>query len=157
MVNYHPIAGHRDSYNLATQDTPGSTSERPKIVLKKGLRFLKLWIHIVALSTTAAVVGVNFATVSGWHQGSLSIPDNQVNNLLQFAAEIHEILIVGSLTSIVMHHIRKRLFSCRGLSFRLLGSGNQVSLVGFLFSKGFRSATDRMLILTLAATIIHHH
>lgn len=158
VVNYHPIAGREDSYDLATQDTPGSTWERPKIVLEKGPRFSKYWIHIIALSTTAAVVGVNFATVYGWDQGSLGIPDNQVNNLLQFAAKIHEILIVGSLTSIVMHHIRKRLFSSRGLSFGLLGSGYQMSSVEFLFSKGFRSAfrsaTDRILILTLAATII---
>ena len=88
-------------------------------MLEKGLRFSKFFIHIIALVITAAVAGVNLTTVYGWDQGSLHILDNKANNLLQFAAKLHEIVIVGSLTSIVVHRIRKRLVSSRGLPFGL--------------------------------------
>lgn len=161
VVNYHQISGLEDDDGFSTRYSPGSTSEIPKTVLEKGLHFSKFVFHILALATTAAVVGVNFATVYGWDEGSLhfksiAISDNQVNNLLQFAAKLHEILIVGSLTSIVMYQIRKRLISKRGLPFGLLSSGYQVNSIEFLFSRGLRSAftTDLWLTLTVAATII---
>ena len=156
VVDYHQIASRDDEHGLITPYSSVHTSERPKTVLEKGLRISKFLIHIIALVATAAVVGVNFATVYGWDQGSLHISDNQANNFLQFAAKLHEIVIVGSLTAIVMHHIRKRLVSSKGLPFGLLSSGYQVSSAEFLFSRGFRSAfsTDGTLILTLAATII---
>lgn len=161
VVTYHQISGHEDDDGLTTRYSLGRTSEIPKPVLEKGLHFSKFVFHILALATTAAVVGVNIATVYGWDQGSLHIKgihisDNQVNSLLQFAAKLHEILIVGSLTSIVMYRIRKRLVSKRGLPFGLLSSGYQVSSTEFLFSRGLWSAftTDRWLILTVAATII---
>ncbi|KAI4149592.1 MAG: hypothetical protein L6R39_002463 [Caloplaca ligustica] len=156
-VDYHQIAAYGCDKGLTTQCNPGDTFEKPKIVLQRGLSFSKFFIHILALLTTAAVVGVNFATVYGWDQGTLLISDNQAKNLLQFAAKLHEIIIIGSVTSIVMHRIRKRLISSKGLPFGLLSSGYQVSSLGYLFSKGFWSAsmTDGGLVLALAATIIY--
>ena len=65
MVNYHQIDGREDDEGLPTHYSPGHTLEEPKSVLEKGLHFSKLTIHIIALVTTAAVVGVNFATVYG--------------------------------------------------------------------------------------------
>lgn len=154
--HYHQISDGEVDDDFTTRYRQGSTSEAPKIVLGKGLRFSKFFIHIIALAITAVVVGVNLATVYGWDRDILRIPDYQVMNLLQFAAKLHEIFIVGSLTSIAMHHIRERLVGSRGLSLGLLSSGYQVSSLEFLFSQSFRSAfsTDTGLILTLAATII---
>ncbi len=156
VVNYHQIAGREEDDGFTTRYSPVHSSEQPKSVLEKGLHFSKFTIHIMALATTAAVVGVNFITVYGWDQGTLRISDNQVNNLLQFAAKLHELFIVGSLTSMVMHRIRKRLCSSKGLPFGLLSSGYQVSSAEFLFSSSLWSAFSRdgWLILTLAATII---
>ncbi|MCJ1426967.1 hypothetical protein MMC29_004870 [Sticta canariensis] len=153
---YHQIVGCEDDDDFTTRYRRGSNSEEPKIALGRRLRSSKFFIHMIALATTSVVVGVNFANVYGWDQDSLHLPDNQVRNLLQFAAKLHEILIVGSLTSIIMHHIRERLVRSRGLSLGLLSSGYQVSSMEFLFSKSFRGAfcTDTGLILTLAATII---
>lgn len=148
VVNYHQIAGRENDHD--------HIPEAPKQVLGKSLPFSQFFFHFIALFTTAALVGVNISGVYGWDQGSLKIPDNQVKNLLQFAAKLHEIFIVVSLTAIVMHHVRRRLFSSRGLSFGLLSSGYQVSSINYLFSKGFRSAvfTEGALILTLAAAMI---
>ncbi|MCJ1470149.1 hypothetical protein MMC07_008794 [Pseudocyphellaria aurata] len=147
-VNYHQIAGPGDDED--------HTSEAPKQVLEKSLPFSQFFFHFIALFTTAALVGVNISGVYGWDQGSLRIPDNQVKNLLQFAAKLHEIFIVVSLTAIVMHHVRRRLVSSRGLSFGLLSSGYQVSSIKFFFSKSFQSAifTEGLLFLTVAATMI---
>ena len=156
MVNYHQIDGREDDEGPPTRYNPRHTLEEPKSVLKKGLHVSKLTIHIIALVATAAVVVVNFVTVYGWDQGTLRISDSQVNNLLQFAAKLHELLIVGSLTSMVMHRIRKRLCSSKGLPFGLLSSGYQASSAEFLFSSSLWSAfsKDVWLVLTLAATII---
>ncbi len=156
VVNYHQVSGREDGDSLTTRYSPANSSERPKTVLEKGVRFSKLFIHTIALVITASVVAVNFAAVYGWDQGTLHISDNQANNLLQFAAKLHEIFIVGSLTSMVMHRIRIRLVSSRGLPFGLLSSGYQVSSMEYLFSSGLRSAfsTDSGLILALAATTI---
>ena len=155
-VDYHQIVGREDSEGFATRYSPEHTREQPKTVLEKGLHLSKFTIHIAALATTAGVVAVNFATVYGWDQGTLRISDNQVNNLLQFTAKLHELLIVGSLTSMVMHRIRKRLCSCRGLPLGLLSSGYQASSAEFLFSSSLRSAFSRdgWLVLNLAVTII---
>lgn len=157
VVNYHQIASREDDDDLATRYSAGHGSEKPKTVLKKGLGLSM--IHFIALAITAVLVRMNFATVYCWDQGSLPISDNQAADLLQFVAKLHEIVIVGSLTSIVMHHTRKRLVSSRGVSFGLLSGGYQVSSIKFLFSRGFRSAffTDGGLILTLVATIIIVH
>ncbi|KAI4226727.1 MAG: hypothetical protein L6R40_008262 [Gallowayella cf. fulva] len=157
VVNYRQLAGFEDDDGLTTSYDPDNTSEKPKTVLNRGLSFSAFFIHILALLTTAAVVGLNLATVYGWDQGTLRISDNQATNLLQFAAKLHEIVIVGSLTSMVMHCIRKRLISRKGLPLGLLSSGYQVTVPGYYFSKGFRSActTDGGLVLTLAVAVIY--
>ena len=155
VVNYHQIVGREVDDGL-TPRYNGYALEKTKSVLEKGLHFSNFTIHIMALMTTTAVVGVNFVTVYGWDQGSLRIPDSQVNNLLQFAAKLHELFIVGSLTSMVMHRIRKRLCSSKGLPLGLLSSGYQASSAEFLFSSSLWSAfsKDGWLILTLADTVI---
>ncbi|KAL8688125.1 MAG: hypothetical protein Q9224_004967 [Gallowayella concinna] len=157
VLNYLRLAGYRDGDGLATPYSPGHSSEKPKIVLERGLNCSQFFIHILALLITAAVVGVNFATVYAWDEGTLPISDNQATNLLQFVAKLHEIIIVGSLTSMVLHLLRKRLISSSGLPFGLLSGGYQVRAPGYLFSRGFRSAfmSDAGLVLTLAATIIY--
>ena len=56
----------------------------------------------------------------------------------------------------VMHRIRKRLCSSKGLPFGLLSSGYQVSSAEFLFSSSLWSgfSKDVWLVLALAATVI---
>lgn len=156
-IDYHRVAPSEDDDRFAERYKSNCTAEQPKQVLKRRLSFSQFFVHIIALMTTAAVVGVNFGSVYGWDQGSLRLPDSQVNNLLQFAAKLHEILIITSLSIIVMHRIRKRLVGSKGLPIGLLSSGYQASSIPYLLSKGFWSAisTDGPLIFALAATIIY--
>lgn len=162
VVSYYQIAGREDE-NVPQYSREYYASEKPKAVLESprvskffSKFFSKFLVHFTAFATSVAVVGVNFGTVYGWDQETRFLPDSQVVNLLQFAAKLHEILIVVSLTAIVMHHIRKRLVSSKGISFGLLSGGYQVSSLEFLVSRGFRGAffKDGALILTLAAAIL---
>ena len=156
VVDCYELTGHEDDNSLLPRHSLSHGSENPKTVLKKRLSFRKLSVHFFAIATTIAAVGVNFGNIFSWDEGSLYVGDNQVYNLLQFAAKLHELLIIGSVTSMIMHWIRRRLHGNKGLPFGLLSTGYQISSIEFLCSKGLWSAvsTDCLLVWTVAATIV---
>lgn len=100
-----------------------------------------LLVHIVATAVTGWLIFMTFSRFYAWDQreemdGEYFKPSL---NALQFAAKIHEILIVGSLAAILMHHIRNRLLGHRGIPLGLLGAGFQTSSVEYLFSSSLWS------------------
>lgn len=132
----------------------GTGVEEPKIVLQRGWSLGKYRIHIVALIATGIVVGFNFSNRHAWDQGRLrKLTDDEAINALQFVAKLHEIIIVGSLSSILLHHIRRRLFGPKGIPLGLLSSGYQSSSAEYLCSKEFWSSFRNNKILTIILCI----
>ena len=144
----------------------GRDNEEEKVALSKRILPSKFLIHFVALAATGAVLQLSFRHVYWFDSGNwagkwyfLMLGQDEIMNALQFAAKLHEIFIVGSLTAIVMHIVRRRLLG-RGIPFGLLTSGYQASSVEFLFSKSmwasaFRTWSDFFFVVFLALVIIY--
>lgn len=130
---------HKGTNKLMAAVT-GSDEPR-KVVLQRGFTFWafrKYMIHLAALSVTWAVVTNNIRNAYAWDQGKLKLfTDTKALNALQFAAKLHEIVIVGSLSSIVLHHVRRKLMNAEGIPLGLLASGYQPGSVENLCSLGF--------------------
>jgi len=101
------------------------------------------WIvHFLALGATVAGCVINiqgwyWADVNSKHNGLFSLFSmNQSRDALQFAAKLHEILIVASLTSIALH-IARRMLVGEGLPLGLLTGVYQLGTVSWLFSWAF--------------------
>ena len=139
----------------------GKGAEEPKVVLQKGFwgwSFGKYLIHIMALIATWVVISFNLSNRHAWDQGRLpNLTDNEATNALQFVAKLHEIVILGSLSSILLHHIRRMLLGSKGIPLGLLSSGYQTGSAEYLFSMSFWSSfrTNKMLTLILAISIVY--
>ena len=136
----------------------GEGAEEPKVILQRGWSLGKYRIHIVALIATGIVVGFNLSNRYAWDQGRLhKFTDDEAINALQFVAKLHEVIIVGSLSSILLHHIRRRLFGPKGVPLGLLSSGYQSSSAEYLCSKEFWSSfrTNKLLTLILSISIVY--
>ena len=84
------------------------------------------------------------------------LDEGEILNALQFAAKFHEICIVGSLTAMVMHIVRRRLVG-KGIPFGLVVSGYQASSLEFIFSKSMWASFRRgeaLFVLCLVLVII---
>lgn len=90
-------------------------------------------------------VAVNF-TLLGLYVGQVlwtpTWPSTNVSNALQFAAKIHETLMIASLVSVLLHHIRYKLLSPdgRGLPLGLVTSPFRLLDVSYLWSQEFSAA-----------------
>ena len=139
----------------------GKGVEEPKVILQKGFwawSFGKYLIHIFALIATWIVVSFNLSNRHVWDQGRLPIlTDDEATNALQFVAKLHEIIIVGSLSSIILHHVRRRLLGLKGIPLGLLSSGYQVGSAEYLCDKSFWSSfrDNKTLTLILATSIVY--
>lgn len=109
-------------------------------------------VHILPTAATIAVVQLTIrqvywfdndadSTTIPWKGAKISV--TELNNLLQFVAKIHEILLVGSLAAMVMHRVRVRLIGKSGLPFGILVGGYQVGSPEYLLSAAFRSGFNR--------------
>jgi hypothetical protein len=117
--------------------------EEPKVALERSVRqlLLSFAIHIIPSATTITLVSLSIFNVyffdSDGTSTSLPIDMNELFNLFQFVAKIHEILLVSSLSAMVMHLVRIFLLGQRGLPFGLLTAGYSVGSAEYLLSKPF--------------------
>ena len=154
-VRYHPVQSQPGGYDSAFS---GSRQETTKTPLEYGIKLGKYFIHVLALAATGTVFGLNFSNCYGWDLDHSQQPSTAKLNALQFAAKLHEILIVGSLSSMVMFYVRNRLVTSKGIPFGLLSSGYQVSSAEYLFSKSLLStllSADWLLVLPICLLIVY--
>ena len=100
--------------NLKGYNTGGT------IVLKShtGWVLFRHWIHLAAVAVTAGIATLNILDV---YLVDLDGQDTAtILNAFQFAAKLHEVLIVGSLMLIMMDNVRSRLLTSTGVPFGYL-------------------------------------
>jgi hypothetical protein len=134
--------------NLPTTNTlyePGRSGEPRKVAIRSGLlaNLPTLMPHLIAVAATWGVISLSYR---GVYWMDLVPPTRLVAplltqsgalNALQFAAKIHELLILASLTTIVMYAMRTHLLGQAGLPFGLIASGFQIFSGEWLRKKSF--------------------
>jgi hypothetical protein len=150
---------------LGTQDP----YEKPNVALERSIGPLLLsflW-HVLPTLATIALVSLSIWEVF-WFDNDpstdkvpiqgINISLNELLNLLQFVAKIHEILLVGSIAAMVVHRVRVRLLGNHGLPLGLLTGGYSVGSAEYFFSAAFRSGFNRrfwsLSLLIFAFTLL---
>ncbi|KAJ0120719.1 hypothetical protein J7T55_015451 [Diaporthe amygdali] len=133
--------------------------EKPKVVYShKRRRILKevLWVHLLPVAINFTLLGLYVQRVS-W---TPPWPSTNILNALQFAAKIHETLMIASLVSVLLHHIRYRLLSPghAGLPLGLITSPFRLLDVTYLWSQEFSAAWRSLEVFSISevATIGIH-
>ena len=105
----------------------------------RGQALTKCIVHVLPVSASLAIVGLNI--VQFYVGGELRGPggyDVQKLAALQFAAKLHELLMLASLGAIVFTMIRKELaFGEGGIPFGALFAGFQIDKISLLWSSEF--------------------
>lgn len=81
-------------------------------------------------------------------------PSNNIRNMIQILAKIHEGLIIVSLTQILLHHFCFQLMGIGGLFFGHLNVPYQLGSPSILFSKAFWSTTTSTGRSQLCTTLL---
>ncbi|KAK5626035.1 hypothetical protein RRF57_001751 [Xylaria bambusicola] len=102
-TTYHSLYQQdEDKRNLINEngaEDPYATGEEPKAALSTRLRWLHPLVHLLPVIATAGVVQLSIRNIY-WADDARYYKDWQT--ILQFPAKIHEILIVGSLSAMVL-------------------------------------------------------
>jgi hypothetical protein len=93
--------------------------------------WLQCLLHVPSVVITMGVLSLTFRGI--FWQGS-GPEMNSVLNALQFAAKIHESLIIVSLSAMVVHRLNLDLMGGRGVPVGLLSSGYQLNSIAYIFS-----------------------
>ena len=107
-------------YSAAPAKSLEGYDTRGTVVVKShsGWILWRHWIHVAAVAVTAGLTAINVLNVY------LVDLDNQgtatILNAFQFAAKLHEVLIVGSLMLAMMDIVRSRLLRSAGVPFGYL-------------------------------------
>ncbi len=129
---YHSLyALDDDEKTLAITD---DSREQPKVALRKKFSILHPLVHLLPLGATIFVVQLSFRGVYWDDDGGYDI---RWQTFLQFPAKLHEILIVGSLSAIVLHIFRRMLVGTHGLPLGLMVGAYQIGSAEYLISKSF--------------------
>ena len=141
--------------------------EEPKIVLKRGFKKSKLFLHVMALAATAIVVQFTFRNYYWFDDGgscgrwlcSRFRSTTGLIQALQYVAKVYSVILAGSITAMVMNFVRHMLLGKHGLPFGLLMIGYQANSLDYvwsskkvLFTKRFRARPT--LLVFLAAVIV---
>lgn len=117
-----------------------ASSEQPKVVYSHKRREIIrqiLIFHLVPVSINFVLLGLYIRRVlwvPPW-------PTTNILNTLQFAAKVHEALMIASLASVLLHHIRHRLLSSsHGVPLGLLTSPFRLLDLTYLWSQEFSAA-----------------
>jgi hypothetical protein len=143
--------------------------ETPNVPLERKFKplLLSFALHLIPSIITVAIVQLSIFNVYWFDNDSESdmipwskvkISLNELLNLLQFVAKLHEILLVGSLAAMVMHRVRVRLLGKHGLPFGMLVGGYSVGAPEYLLSPAFRSGFNKrfwpLSLLIFAFTLL---
>ena len=129
-------------------------TEKPKVALDKDRKnaCIRSLVHVVPLAGALVLIWLNSVQyfVGTNLEGTVG---------LQFAAKLHELTMIASLTTVMMSYMRHRLTSRDGVPFGAAFAGLQVSQLSYLWSPEFYgSLTSRsypwIVRLQLALSII---
>ncbi|KAM5350773.1 hypothetical protein ACJ41O_007278 [Fusarium nematophilum] len=150
-------------YLLIFQSFRSKPRDQGRVVMFKDrlAAALALWYHFPPIMTVVIMTGY---VVHGYFVGDVlqgtSPGENQSKLVgLQIMAKLHELLIVGSLTSLVFTLIRLELCRGRGIPFSALTAKFHIADISFLWSKEFVSicrgdfscpTTKRLLVALIA-------
>ncbi|KAI1172312.1 hypothetical protein F4777DRAFT_519813 [Nemania sp. FL0916] len=148
---YHPV--HDDLVHdekafisASISQINDDTREQRKVALRKRISLLHPFVHILPVIATIAIVQLNFRQVY-WDDDSRFDP--RWPAFLQFPAKLHEILIVGSLSAMVLHIFRRMLVGPYGIPLGLMVGAFQMGSAEYLISKSY--------IKPLRHSFFHHH
>lgn len=114
--------------------------------------------HLFAIASAAIIVALNTAGLwVGKELTGASGQDTEKLLALQFAAKLHELLMLSSLAQILFSETVKQLVFGEGLSFGAIAAGLQFSQISYLWSKEFQAtscATFKRKYLIIPAIII---
>ncbi|KAI0402665.1 hypothetical protein F4802DRAFT_340419 [Xylaria palmicola] len=127
--NFIPLGGGDDD-----KEELGGTREQPKIALRKRFSWLHPLVHLLPVGATLGILQLSFREVYWDDDGRYDVRWQAV---LQFPAKLHEILIVGSLSAIVLHIFRRMLVSQNGIPLGLMVGAFQMGSAEYLISKSF--------------------
>jgi hypothetical protein len=124
------------------------TGEKPKLAIRQGLHgnWWKLVPHIATVRATAGVVQLSFPNV---YWMNVQPPDKNISpglsqsgalNFLQLTAKIHELLILTSISSIVLHIVQLHLTGQDGLPVGMVANAFDLGSAQFLRRESFWSS-----------------
>ncbi|KAI1347652.1 hypothetical protein F5Y01DRAFT_329298 [Xylaria sp. FL0043] len=137
-TTYHSLYAEDDDkktlINATVVEDLGSASEQPKVALSKRLSWLHPLVHLLPVLVTLSIVQLS---VRGVYWDDDSRYDTRWQTVLQFPAKLHEILIVGSLSAMVLHIFRRMLVSPNGIPLGLMVGAFQMGSAEYLISKSY--------------------
>ena len=144
-VQLKPFHSYTDIFLPPPESIPSSNGEVPKVAIKRGLRnnWTKLAPHVLAICVTAAVCQLSFRNVywmdlqSPEKHIALGLTQGGALNFLQLAAKLHELLILASITSLVLHVIQSHLTGPSGLPFGMVANAFELGSGRFLRRMSF--------------------
>ncbi|KAH8693338.1 hypothetical protein GQ44DRAFT_765280 [Phaeosphaeriaceae sp. PMI808] len=124
-------------FNLLAKKCGWPVTEKKKVVMKKS-KFkatLRCVIHLVPVSAAIALLVLNGSNhyIGGELTGTNG-QDTQKLAALLFAAKLHALFMLASLSAIVITYIRKELVFGNGVPFGIVFSANQFKDLTFLWS-----------------------
>src|SRR5579862_7682425 len=100
---------------------------KPAFDTERRLAFARCLIHIIPVGVS---VGVMMLSFTGYYYADAGTQHQSMQlGALQFAAKVHETLIVASLSTVVLHQIQTNLLGDAGVPFSLLTTGHQLERV----------------------------
>jgi hypothetical protein len=124
-------------FNLLAKLFGWPVHEEKKAVMKKDrvMATLRCVVHLVSTSGAIALLILNASNyyIGGELSGSAS-QDSQKLGALLFAAKLHELFMLASLSTIFITYIRKELAFGEGVPFGTIFSAGQFKDLTFLWS-----------------------
>ncbi|KPM34874.1 hypothetical protein AK830_g11699 [Neonectria ditissima] len=123
---------------------PATPSIETTALSKKIISFTTIIIHLVALGSTIAIVQLRLrrlywadvADVTNDYNMKGYVPREEILYSLQFAAKMHEVIVVASLSAMLMHFVRRMLVGS-GVPFGVMMGAHQVGSIQWLASLSF--------------------
>ncbi|KAI1360397.1 hypothetical protein F5Y08DRAFT_348811 [Xylaria arbuscula] len=135
---YHSLYGQDDDkeklINPENYEDLDAPKEEPKVALRSKFSWFHPLVHFLPVVATLSIVQLSFRGVY-WEDASRY--DTRWQTVLQFPAKLHEILVVGSLSAIVLHIFRRMLVSEKGIPLGLMVGAFQMGSAEYLISESY--------------------
>ncbi|KAK4248146.1 hypothetical protein C7999DRAFT_31461 [Corynascus novoguineensis] len=144
----HPSMELKDSHSSpgTTEDShqlPESRNAKGQpVLLDNGARFWDSSIHLLPLALTALLIAMNIQRWYWIHEEDMyklwESPDT-ILSLFQFAAKVHELLVIASLGALTLKLFKRHLVGSR-IPLGLLTGAYRVGDIPYIFSSSFHGA-----------------